>query len=323
MFKKYKYILLSFFLIIPALVPIFNVFTADETRVCGVDNRNYPNADWAKKLGIEVSYDFPCLFPSKEAGLFERKENFEFTGMLLDAFVNSNGAQLFLRDNFDKKEYLVLASTTSFKYLPGDQIKIKGQINKNTEIVKLYEYNNLSAQNLNTYDCVLLQKKEIENNLYCQNEGTIFIFNYDKSSRFLAGFVNPASIDNIQIGDYLRVRADSNTKIKTLVVKERVGLKFLKNHIFKSRAKLISINKQKKYLKLDLGSYPNSILDINNDKNSLINLKIKNNTRIVKKYFGKLSLDNFTIGNDLYIIAKANDDGSFEAITIKNNSIWR
>ncbi len=328
MLKKYSYILLSFFLILPAVLPTFYIFTAKETRVCGVDNKNYPSISYAKKLGVEISYNFPCLFLESEKNLFEKKIDFEFTGGLLDFFQDLNYSQFFIKNNFDKKEYFVIDNKTNKQklenYFPGDQIKIKGFLNTNTKVVEAKEFDNISQQNLNTYNCVIKKNNELTKKLYCYDEDIVFEFSYNDKTRFVAGFINQASISDFKKGDFIRVRVDKNKKIQTLILKKRGNLKYLKNHIFTINAKLVSVDIKKNSLNVKLSSYPESISNINFDKNNLnIKLKINKNTRIVKKYFGKISLKDFKIGDDLYIIGKAKDGGKFEAVTIKNNSIWR
>jgi len=328
MLKKFKYFILSFILIIPALIPVFFIFTADETRVCGVDDRNYPNANWAKKLDIEVSYDFPCEFPSEETGLFERKEQFEFTGMLLDFFSDNDSAQVLIKNNFDEQNYFANINGVDTidinQYLPGDQLRIHGVINKNTETILIDNLINLSLEvgGQETINCHIIPTEYSSRVIGCLNDQERLILSYDKNTRFVSGLKNPASMSDFELDDNVRIRIDEDKKIKILVLTKRGNLKYLKNHIFEVEAKLLSIDFGS--INVRLNNFPNSINDVSFDKNNLnIKLKTSNNTKVIRKYFGKMKTENFKNGDNLYIIAKINDNGIFEAITIKNNSVWK
>jgi len=307
--KKTLFILISLLLISPALVPVFSIFTADETRVCGIDNTNYPSTREAEKSGIEVSYNFPCEFPKSEDSLFERTEDFEFTGMLLDFFNDTDKTQLFIRDNFDKQEYLVLSTTSSNKYLPGDQIKISGQINKNTRVIMASTINNLSAKDLIVFDCFLKDIDKVNSTIDCRESDTTHTFNFKDDARLVAGLKNPASLEDLQINDEMRVRIDEFGNIKIGITKKRGNTDFFVNNINILKGVIREINTSENYLILD-------------SDDSLIKLNINPDTLLVQKYFGKLSFSILNIGDDLYIVAKkVNND--FSAITIKNNSIWK
>ncbi len=326
--KKTLFILISLLLISPALVPVFSIFTADETRVCGIDNKNYPNLANAKKLDVDISYEFPCEFPESEEGLFERREHFEFAAMLLDFFADLDSAQLLVKDNFDNQNYFITSSNLEIidvnKYLPGDQLKIKGVINKNTKTVIINNISNLSveANKQETINCQIVPIEHSSNTMGCVSDGKKLNLSYDKNTRFVAGFINPASASDFEIADLVRVRIDKNKKINTILLKERGNLTFLKNHVFETKAKFLS--RDLDFINVELVDYPNSIGGLNFDKNNLnIKLKISEDTRIVKKYFGKLTLKNFKEGDDLYIVGQVSDRGNFEAITIKNNSVWK
>lgn len=328
MLKKFKYFVLSFILIVPALIPVFFIFVANDTRVCGLDNKNYPNTNWAKKIGMEVSYDFPCEFPNEEDGLFERKEQFEFTGMLLDFFSNTDFAQVFIKDNFDGQNYLVIADTLDIintgEYLPGDQLKIQGIINKNTKTISANNIRNLSleASDQKTNACQIVPTERSDNAIGCIKNGEKLNFSYNDDTRFVSGLINPATARDFEIDDFVRVRASEDKKIKTILLEKRGRLKYLKNHIFETSAKFLSLDPG--FINIQLSDFPESISDVNFDKNNLtIKLKIKNNTKIVRKYFGKMKIEDFGNGDKLYLLARANDDGSFEAMTIKNNSVWK
>jgi hypothetical protein len=148
------------------------------------------------------------------------------------------------------------------------------------------------------------------------------MFDYNETTRFVSGFVNPATIDNLYLNDKVRIRFTGQDQLKLLLLIERDDLKYLKSHIFETEAKFLSADSD--FIDIKLDKYPDSIKDINFDKNNLdIELKIGKDTRIVKKYFGKLNIEDFKEGDDLYIVGRASDDGSFEAITIKNNSVWK
>lgn len=309
MSKKILFIIISLLLISPALVPVFSIFTAKETRVCGVDKKNYPSISEAKKLGVEISYDFPCEYPESEEALFERYKNIEMTGMLLDFLVNKSYIQLFIRDNFDQQEYLGFFNDKRFDdYFPGDQLRINGRINKNTQVIAIDKITNISAGDFISFECLL---KEIdEDRLQCEENGNVHSFLYNNDTKIVAGFINPATINDLRVNDKLKIRIDSQGNIKTLIVKKRGDLEFLKSHVFILNGVIKEINNQENYLLIESEDLVKKV--IINDK-----------TRLVKKYFGKFNLNNFKTGDDLYIIGRTNDGKNFEAITIKNNSVWK
>ncbi len=292
------------------MVPVFFIFTANETRVCGIDNNNYPSVAEAEKSGIEISYNFPCEFPESEESLFERKEYFEFTGMLLDFFAEPKQSQLFIRDNFNGKEYLVLSDADQGYYLPGDQIKITGQINKNTQIIDASTVNNLSAKDSIVFDCSLKDINSLNSTIDCIESNTSHTFNFRDDTKLVAGLQNHAKLDDLHINDEMRVRIDELGNIKMAIVKNRGGTNFFINQINVLKGAIHGTDVKENYFILKKDDL-------------LIKININTNTRLVKKYFGKLNINNFKIGDDLYIVGKANDDGSFKAITIKNNSVWR
>jgi hypothetical protein len=326
-------IIISFFLIIPAAIPLAFFFFAPDFRVCGTDNITYPSETEAIKRNIEISYFFPCQFPSSEKGLYERTEDIKITGQVIDFTENDFEMMVWLKENSSQKYYLASYFNDTKKpanFLPGDQVMISGKLNENTKLISINDYQNLSLDNnsLNNSRCEIVKIDINNDSIDCKtvDNNDIFTLTISAQTRIVSGLINPAQINDLKINDIIVARLNNKNQANLILVAKRGSLIYLKNHYFISKARFISLESSstENYANIELESFPPTVdwAQENFDKN-IIKIKILDNTILVKKYYGKIAPDLFEQNNELLIAGKINDDYSVEAITIKNNSIWR
>lgn len=318
-----------------------------DSQVCGIDGETYNSAVAAESAEVDVSYEFACVAVADEAKLYEAKSDINFAGILIEIGSTDIPTNIIVRDNSSGNDYTVNVTentilgqrrdqaTNLSDWIPGDQVRVIGEKNENTEDVEASILVNLSIKisanrGANGWITNINKDAKIITYQWANVEHT---FLYDDNTKFVAGLKNPANVSDLKINDRIRARlltrsrADSLAKI-VVVLRRGEGL-FMKIRTFTPRVTLVRLDSTiiptTIQVRMDQtpGLRANDVNNLIGTEGALITVNITEDTKIVRKYFGKTTLDEFSIGDKLQIVGRVNDDGTVDAKVVKNNSIWK
>ncbi len=347
MLKKLTFSIVALTMILSTALIVPPVVAVDNTQVCGMDGQNYASAEAAEAAGFDVSYGFACVNPTSESGLYESESDVNFAGMLIEVGSTDVPTTLIIRNNINSEDYTVEVTadtilgqsqdqTTNLSdWIPGDQIRVIGKKNENTDTIESTILANLSIiirSNQGANGWITAINKDIKTITY-QWANVEHTFAYDDNTRFVAGLKNPATADDLAINDRIRgrllLRADETALAKIVVVLRRGEDLFMKIRTFRPNAKLVRLNNVitpttiQVMIKDTSGLRANDVNNLIGTKGALITVNITEDTKLVRKYFGRVMLGKFSVGDNLHIVGRVNDDGTVDAKLIKNNSIWK
>ncbi len=345
MFKKFLCSFLSFVFVLSSVVVAVPALA--DSQVCGVDGKIYNSATAAETAGVDVSYEFACANVTDEAKLYEKKSDIRFAGMLIEIGSTDVPTNIIVRDNATKKDLTVNVTkdtilgqkrdqaTSLSDWIPGDQIRVIGKKNENTDYIEAATLVNLSIaindhRAVNGWITKISSSTKEVSYKWGDKENT---FKYDDNTRFVVGLKNPATANDLKIGDRIRVRLilrQGEAPLAKIVIALRRGNDlFMKIRTFITEATLV---------RLDSAIIPTTIQirvdktpglkanDVNNligTEGTLVTVNITEDTKIVRKYFGKTTLSELSVGDKLQVVGRVNDDGTLDAKVVKDNSIWK
>lgn len=338
-----------FILALAMVFPMFALAPAAMAgdQICGTDGKNYASAAAAEAAGVDVSYEFACANPTAESGLYEAAKDVNFAGMLVEVGSTDIPTNLIVRDNKTQIDYTVNVTadtvlgqrkdqaTSLSDWVPGDQIRVIGKKNENTGNIAASILVNTSIK-INDHKAangwITKIDKETKTITY-QWANKEHIFKYDDGTKFVAGLKNPATIDDLAINDRIRarllLRAGQESVAKIVVVLRRGAALFMKIRTFTPRGALVRMDSAIAPTTIQIkiektpGLKANDVNNLIGAEGALVTVNVTENTQIVRKYFGKASLDELSIGDDLMVVGRVNDDGTVDAKLIKDNSIWK
>ncbi len=344
MMKKFLFSFLALALVLP-MAPVLPAAAAGE--VCGMDGVTYKSAEAAEAAGVDVSYDFACTTVTDESNLYESKKDINFAGMLIEIGSTDIPTNIIVRDNKTGKDYTINVTsdtvlgqrrdqaTSLSDWIPGDQIRVIGKKNENTEDVESTILINLSIRirsNKGANGWIVNIDKDAKEITY-QWMNKEHTFRYDDNTRFVAGLKNPASVDDLKEGDRIRgrllVRAGEMPLAKIVIVLRRGSDLFMKIRTFTPVVTLVRLDSTiiptTIQVRMDKtpGLRANDVNNLIGTEGALITVNITEDTKIVRKYFGRATLDEFSVGDKLRIVGRVNDDGTVDAKVVKNTSIWK
>jgi len=217
-------------------------------------------------------------------------------------------------------------------WIPGDQIRVIGELNDNTNTVAASSLRNLSfiARQYDGYNG-WITAIDVDAGTFTftwnQQERTLRVTD---RTRIVAGLKNPADLTDLKIGDRLRGRVFENSdEAKIVVILRRGRDLFMKIRTFVPNAKLVRLSSTVIPTTIQVEIRPTPGLkadDVNNlvgTEGTLVTVNVTEDTILTRKYFGRTTLAEFSPGDSLRIVGRVNDDGTIDAKMIKNNSIWR
>lgn len=271
----------------------------------------------------------------------------EFSGMLIEIGSTDVPTTLIVRENDSQVDYTVNIDENTIlgqrrdqltrleDWIPGDQITVRGNQNDNTGVVTANVAANRSIVTtshlgLNGW----IEEVDVANGIVkVQWAGQIYTVTIDQDTHIVAGLINPASIDDLVIGDRVRGRLVRNIdtgelKSKIIIVLRRGDDLFMKVRTWVTDVELISIESETVPTTITAEILPNPALregDVNNligVEGDIITINITDDSKMVRRFFGLTDLTEFLPGDKLAIVGRANDDGTINAKVVKNNSIW-
>ena len=323
------------------------VCTQEYTPVCGTDNTTYSNSCTAEANEVDVSYEGECHEITDPDSAEEETSDINFAGMLLEVGSTDIPTTLVIRENGTNKDFTVSVTSDTVlgqrrdqytklsDWIPGDQIRVIGKKNENTDTVEATVLVNLAIKvttHLGANGWVTAVDEDAGTITYqwANKEHTI---SYDDDTRFVVGLKNPASAGDLKKGDRVRGRllhrVGADPLAKIVIVLRRGSDLFMKIRTFKPNATLV---------RMDSTIVPTTIQvridktpglregDVNNligTEGRLVTVNITENTKIVRKFFGRTTLGEFSIGDKLQIVGRVNNDDTVDAKIVKNNSIWK
>lgn len=342
-----KSLFLFFAVVIIFSIGFFTLPAEADDQVCGVDGINYNSADAAEEAGIEVSYEFSCVNPTSEEGLYEEENDINFAGMLVEVGSTDIPTTLIIRDNSDNSDYTVEVTedtilgqkrdqTTNLSdWIPGDQIRVIGKKNENTGTVEATILVNLSIKltiNNGANGWITNINKDAKTITY-QWANKEHTFAYGDDTRFVSGLTNPAAVDDLAVNDRIRarllIRSGEISLAKIIVVLRRGSDLFMKIRTFRPNATLVRLDSAivpttiQVKIEATAGLRANDVNNLIGIEGALVTVNVTEDTKLVRKYFGRVTLDEFSIGDKLHIVGRVNDDGTIDAKMIKDNSIWK
>ena len=325
--------------------------TAEYAPVCGIDNKTYSNRCVAESQNeVDISYEGKCAADPNPDTAEEEMTDINFAGMLVEigSTDRSEETTIIVKDNNNiNTDYTIRITdetilaqkreqeTKLYNWIPGDQIRVIGEKNENTQVIEAVILVNLSikiAINQGANGWITKIDKDAKEILFQWNN-VEKVFKYDDDTRFVAGLKNPASVDDLKISDRIRgrllLREGEMPLAKIVVVLRRGEDLFMKIRTFRPNATLVRLDTTLSVTTIQVkieetpGLRANDVNNLIGSEGGLVTININENTKLVRKFFGRITLSEYSIGDKLSIVGRVNDDGTVDAKLIKNNSIWR
>ncbi len=221
-------------------------------------------------------------------------------------------------------------------WIPGDAIRVIGTKNENTGVIDATILVNTSIvvwahRGVNgwiqTIDTITNQITVT----YAAKTYTLQIT--DRTNIHIPG-KGKVTINELKVGDRIRGRAlkrwgTTVLEAKIIVVLRRGNILFqkLRTNVFNAELLEIAGTIPPTTIKVKILESPtlkygdvNNLIGVPGDERTV---NITENTKLVRRWFGTATLDEFTIGDTLMIVGRANDDGTIDAKLVRNNDIWR
>jgi len=228
-------------------------------------------------------------------------------------------------------------NTTSMDdWITGDTLHIIGSQNLNTgvvtsELIVNSSMNPLNYRGLNGWITAI---DESASTVTVQWEGVEHVVNVTDNTHMVVPPINPAALSDFEINDRVRIRiikdSDVENEARIIVALRRGPHIYLKARTRGFAAELTDIDDNGdgtgsltvtllKNEHLRTGDV-NNLIGVEGDE---ITVTYDTNTRIVRRFNGETTVDEFVEGDLLFVVGRYNDDGTVSARLVKDNNIWR
>ncbi len=227
-------------------------------------------------------------------------------------------------------------TTSMADWIPGDYLHVVGTLNENTEVVTADTIINSSLNpalymGLNGW---ITSIDEDDESIDVQWMGSEHEVNVTSNTRIVVPGTNPAEFEDLVVGDRVRVRlikdSETENEARIVIVLRRGDDILLKARTRGFTAEIDSIDEDGE----NEGSLTVTLLenphlrsgDVNNmvgEAGDVLTVTYDENTKIVRKYNGETTIDEFVEGDRLFVVGRVNDDGTISARLLKDTDIWR
>lgn len=228
-------------------------------------------------------------------------------------------------------------NTTSMSdWITGDYLHVIGTLNENTEVVTADTIVNSSLnpavyRGLNGW---ITSIDEEDASLNVQWMGAEHEVNVTSNTHIVVPGTNPAEIDDLEVGDRVRVRlmqdSDVEGEARIIIVLRRGAEILLKARTRGFSAEISDMDIEDE----DEGTLTVTLLanphlrsgDVNNmvgEEGDEVTVVVDENTKLVRRYNGETDLEEFAEGDHVFVVGRVNDDGTITARLVKDTDIWR
>lgn len=280
----------------------------------------------------------------------EATSDISFTGQLIELSATEAPTTIVVRENptGEWTDYTVdITTETAFgtwvgnttemeSWITGDQIKIEGTLNENTEIVTADLAINLSMNpfRYNSLNGWVTEIDETAGTMTVQWMNVEHVVNVTDNTHMVVPPTNPATLGDFAIGDRVRLRLIKDSEVENearIIIALRRGAEiFLKARTRGFTVELNDIDDNGDGTgSLEVTLLENPHLrpgDVNNlvgEEGDELVITYDAYTRFVRKYMGLASIDELIVGDQLLIVGRVNDDDTISARLIKDNDLWR
>ena len=317
----------------------FVPMTSAAEAVCGVDGITYTSAATAEAASTDVSYQGECQVVTSEANLYESMVAMNFAGVLIEIGTTELPTTLIVENNDDKTHYTIEALATTViqpvnlsYWIPGDQVRVVGSLNENTQTITATSLANLSfiASQYDGFNGWITKIDTTASTFSYTWNNVEYLVKVTDRTRIVSGLNNPATLADLKVGDRVRGRIfENSTEAKIVVVLRRGENLFMKIRTFVPNVELVRLSStvvpttiQVKIIKTP-GLKANDVNNLIGTEGALVTVNVTEDTILTRKYFGRTTLAEFQPGDNLRIVGRVNDDGTVDAKLIKDNSIWQ
>ncbi len=235
------------------------------------------------------------------------------------------------------------ANTTSMSdWITGDYLHVIGELNENTDVVTAEVVVN-SSISLNMHRGLngwITEIDEDDSTMTVQWNGEEHTVNVTENTHMVVPPTNPASLSDFEVGDRVRLRlmkgSDTENEARIIVALRRGDHIYLKARTRGFAAELTDIDADGDGTgELTVSLLANAHLrdgDVNNLNGTEVHevtVEYDENTKFVRRFNGETTVDEFVIGDTLFIVGRVEDeDDDDEDVTvtarlIKDVNIWR
>ncbi len=267
-------------------------------------------------------------------------------GMLIEIGSTDVPTTMIIRGNADQAAYTVNIGentvlgqrrdqmTQLSDWIPGDQIRVIGAHNQNTNVIDAnivvnHSIKTVSNKGLNGW----IEEIDTENSIVgVQWRGEIHRIHITDATHIVAGLKNPAEFGDLKIGDRVRGRllkrsGEDVLEAKILIVLRRGEDLFMKVRTWVTRGQLVAIDDTTAPTQMQVKILRNKNLrkgDVNNlvgQEGDIRTVNISEDTKLKMRRGGSMSLEDMVVGDRLLIVGRANDTGEIDAKLVKDNTI--
>ena len=275
----------------------------------------------------------------------EKQNTINMVGMLIEVGSTDVPTTMIIRGNADHVDYTVnIGANTALgqrrdqytnlaDWIPGDQIRVIGLRNENTNVIDAHIVANLSIKTVTDFGLNgwIDGIDETTGIIQVQWQGKMIPVHITESTHIVAGLKNPATLADLQIGDRVRGRllkrvGEDVREAKILIVLRRGENLFMKVRTWVTRGQLVALDNITTPTRMQVKILVNKNLragDVNNlvgQVGDVRTVNVSTDTKLVTYNAGKMTLEDMVIGDRLLIVGRANDAGEIDARIIKDNT---
>lgn len=221
-------------------------------------------------------------------------------------------------------------------WIPGDAIRVIGTKNENTGVIDATILVNTSIvvwshRGVNGWITAIDTAASKITVAYGVATYTLRVL--DTTNVYIPG-KGKVTINELKVGDRIRARAlkrygTTELDAKIIVVLRRGNMIFqkLRTNVFSAELLEIAGTEAPTTLRVKILTSPalklgdvNNLIGVPGDEKTI---NVTEDTALVRRWFGKTTLEEFTPGDTLMIVGRAEDDGTITAKLIRDNDIWR